>query len=165
MMRRAAQLSVLSEVVLYLLGSCVKKHEAAKKGSASNLMIDFGQVRFFELHPVRRIICGVALCFLAALLATEAKAAWVASAGGSPNDITAVKLCSVAGKRLESAMDSPLARSHNPIDWIQVAAVCLNTTPFVQWRSFSTADPRGSGTPLELSYFSPPLFLRPPPAL
>jgi hypothetical protein len=118
----------------------------------------------FKLQPVRRIIYGVALCFLAVLLAMEAKAAWAASAGHSPTDITAVKLCPDAGKHLEATTDAPLARSYGPTELTQVTAVCLNATPFAQWSLSSTANPQSSSTPKELSYFSPPLFLRPPPA-
>jgi hypothetical protein len=162
---KRTRLSVSSEVVLYPGGSraCGNTTLPERFGIQTNDRLWAGEV--FELHPVRRIICGVALCFLAALLATEAKAAWVANAGSSPSDITAVKLCPVAGKQLQAAIDVPLARSHNPIDSIHVIAVCQCTTPFAQWSISSTANPQSSGTPLELSYFSPPLFLRPPPAL
>src|SRR5215469_17020131 len=63
-------------------------------------MLDCQQVRFFPLPSARRLIFGLALCFLAALLAVDAKAAWVACAGHSPNDISAAKLPPAVGKWL-----------------------------------------------------------------
>ena len=53
------------------------------------------------MSPARRIIFGTVLCFLAALLAVEAKVAWVADAGGQPNDLTAAKLSPITAKSIE----------------------------------------------------------------
>jgi hypothetical protein len=133
-------------------------------GGASNGVLDFEQARSFALQPLQRILYGLALCFLAALLATEAKVAWAAQSGGSPNDITAIKLCPVAGKwidrRVEATSSIPESRLAPP----QLGAILQHT--FVAKWGVSPA-PR-SPRPVSVAehpYFSALLFLRPPPAL
>jgi hypothetical protein len=138
-------------------------HGTIRRSSASNRMLDFGQARLFELQPVRRIIYGLALCFLAALLALEAKAAWVANAGGSPSDLSAVKLCPSI-PRIDSEFACTSVPSQAPIDPIQPIDL-LERPANARWRSFSTEGNEGSIRITGLAFFSGSLFFRPPPAL
>lgn len=132
--------------------------------SASGLVVDFDSVRSFSvLQPVRRFIYGLALCFLAALLATEAKAAWAANGAGVPSDISAVKLWPEAMKQVASrgqTASRPMA--------VPIRLACLSVDR-------AAALPPASCEPFEsrlrlsipvarLLCFSPSLFLRPPPS-
>lgn len=126
-------------------------------------MLDFEQVRSFKVQPVRQIIYAAVLCVLAALLAVEAKVAWTASAGGAPNDITAVKLCPASGKCIRPAIRVASRSALSPVTAAEFAATYLIT--FVsKWNSRPVAHRQDSEGLAELSFFSPPLFLRPPPA-
>ena len=115
------------------------------------------------MHPLRQFIYGLALCFLAALLAVEAKAAWAAN-NQSPNDISAVKLCPAAGKQVDFATEEAAHSSGHPLQLAKIG-VELKGSAFPE-RNRSRADafeaPRRF---TELSFFSATLFLRPPPAL
>lgn len=116
------------------------------------------------MRSVRQIVYGVALCFLAALLAIEAKAAWAASANGSPSDISAVKLCLSAIKPIESrpAHTSPTASC-----LIEATSACafFENVRLTKGKTFFTSVEQSSARPIKLVYFSPSRFLRPPPVL
>ena len=126
-------------------------------------MLDFEQVRLFTLQPVRQIIYGAALCILAVLLAVEAKVAWTASAGGAPNDLTAVKLCPVPGKCIDPRIHIASPDIFKSVTATDLAASCLISfvSKWTSRRDANRQDPQGLA---ELSFFSPPLYLRPPPA-
>jgi hypothetical protein len=94
----------------------------------------------------------------------EAKVAWVASAGSSPNDFTAVKLCPVAGKWIDPKLADKSSNAHRTIPSTQFSASYLRT--FVaNWAIRPIANRQRSVGIKELSYFSAPMFFRPPPAL
>jgi hypothetical protein len=115
------------------------------------------------LHPLRQFIYGLALCFLAALLAVEAKAAWAAN-NQSPNDVSAAKLCPAAGKQVDCATADGAHSSAPPMQLAKIGME-LKGSAFPE-RDRSRPDafeaPRRF---TELSFFSATLFLRPPPAL
>jgi hypothetical protein len=126
-------------------------------------VLDFEQTRSFVLQPVRRILYGIALCFLAALLATEAKVAWAAHSDGFPNDMTAIKLCPVAGKLIDRKAEATSPIPQSRLDTTQLSTIRQDSF-VVRW-GVKLAPRR----PLLVSvaehlYFSAPLFLRPPPA-
>jgi hypothetical protein len=133
------------------------------EGNSSTQVLDFEQVRSFKLQPVRQIIYGGALCILAALLAVEAKVAWTASADGAPNDLTAVKLCPTPGKCIHPIIQVASPDTLSPITASELAATYLITFAS-KWSSGPVAKRRDTQRLAELSFFSPPLFLRPPPA-
>jgi len=131
-------------------------------------VIDFDSVRSFPvLQPVRRFIYGLVLCFLAALLATEAKAAWAADRAGVPSDISAVKLCPPAIKRIEASV---APAPHFPVgplgrDFFVPTAIGIQD-PFLAVGSGSREiGPQRPKQVTTLPFFSPSLFLRPPPSL
>jgi hypothetical protein len=115
------------------------------------------------LHPLRQFIYGLALCFLAALLAVEAKAAWAAN-NQSPNDISAVKLCPAAGKQVDSATEEITHSSAHPMQFAKIG-MALKGSAFPE-RNRAHADAFEAPRQFtERSFFSATLFLRPPPAL
>lgn len=89
----------------------------------NNPVVDFEQARSCPLSPARRIVFGIMLCFLAALFAVETKVAWVANAGTSPSDLTAAKLCPVAGKIIESKLHPAHNSAHFPSFPVSMAAI------------------------------------------
>jgi hypothetical protein len=127
-------------------------------------MLDFGQAGWFELQPVRQIIYGLALCFLAIMLAVEAKAAWVANAGQSPSDLSAVKLCPSSAARVHPESACLSAPPQKSIDPIQPAAL-LESPATSKWKSFSSQRDEALIRVTELPFFSASLFFRPPPAV
>lgn len=134
-----------------------------RRGEASNRVLDFEQTRSSALQPVRRILYGIALCFLAALLATEAKVAWVAHTGGFPNDMTAIKLCPVAGKLIDRKAESTPPTPVSRLGSTQASAV-LQGSFVIQWGVKPVRRRPLLVSVAEHPCFSPPLFLRPPPS-
>lgn len=127
-------------------------------------MIDFQKARSFVLKSARRIICGVALCFLAALLAFEAKTAWVANAGEFPTDLTAVKLSPAAVKPTDAkvACSSPmLTGSTQAIE----ACSAFDKAYAAKDRRHAAIYEQKMASVARLACFAPPQFLRPPPVL
>ena len=122
---------------------------------------DCEQVRPIKQFPARQIVFGVLLCFLAALLAIDAKVAWVAAASSQPNDLTAVKLSPLATNSTEqkaqvSQPDPQLVTSQN------VAA--LQTDP-VMPASFapSSSTPSPATHAVRTGSSTVTHLLRPPP--
>jgi len=114
------------------------------------------------LQPVRQFIYGLTLCFLAALLATEAKAAWAANGAGVPSDLSAIKLCPAGIKRVEiSIAPAP----HPPLSPVDSVVLSADTRPHLLLlaRGYCESDPPGPAKIAELPFFSQPLFQRPPP--
>jgi len=126
-------------------------------------VLNFVQVGSFKLKPVRRIVYGAALCFLAALLAVEAKVAWTANAGNTPSDITAVKLSPVPTTRISSAVHAASAGSTDFIVVAAFIATCRIILSLHQASGRPAFDFKAVRRLAELSFFSPPLFFRPPP--
>lgn len=127
-----------------------------------NPVIDCERERSFQLSPVRRIFFGAALCFLAALFAVDAKAAWVADAGSRPNDLTAAKLSPIAAKTIELKIRATQPEPH-------LAAVLILAALPAQRASIPLSASlqvlRSSSSQLAiLDFRSPALFVRPPPS-
>ena len=137
--------------------------DACNQITASKQMVDCAQARFFTLPRVRRIIFGLTLCFLAALFAVEAKAAWVANAGHTPNDFTAVKLCPVSGKWIESQNNSAYRTSNS--NTVMPQHVLFFAPPSLINRGLARSVVYSNPSALLHSiYFSAPQFFRPPPS-
>lgn len=115
------------------------------------------------MHPLRQFIYGLTLCFLAALLAVEAKAAWAAN-NQSPNDITAVKLCLAVGKQVDLAVEDAAHSSSHPVQ-LAKTGMALRGSAFPERNRRRVDSFECSRRFIELSFFSATLFLRPPPAL
>lgn|SRR5690348_18281708 len=128
-----------------------------------NPVVDCEQERSFKLPPARRIFFGAALCFLAALLAVDAKVAWVADAGSRPNDLTAVKLSPIAAKTIElKAQSAPPEPHHTAALLLAAIPAQPASIPF----SASLQLLRSPSSQLAiLDFRSPALFIRPPPSI
>jgi|SRR5579862_2982900 len=119
-------------------------------------------MRLAKVQPVRRIVSAIALCFLAALLSVAAKMAWAGYSGNSPTDITAIKLCPSVEKWIAPALHASPA-SHGLRHSAASAAMAQNL-PAGHSRFWQrTAHQQLSRAAADLAFFSPPLFLRPPP--
>lgn len=116
------------------------------------------------MQSARQILCGVALCFLAALLAFEAKTAWVANAGMSPTDLTAVKLSPAVVKPpdAKAACSSPmLTGSTHAIE----PCLAFHKAYAAKDRRHAAIYEQEMASFSRLACFAPPQFLRPPPVL
>ncbi len=123
-------------------------------------MIDFGQMK----PAMRQFVYGLLLCFLATLLAVEAKAAWVADAGGSPTDLSAVKLCPAPGKHITAAIAPDLRTASKLADSIDSSAD-RKAHRLASPRRLSDSDLRVSPSIARALSSSTSLFRRPPPSL
>jgi hypothetical protein len=145
--------------------ACSPSYEEWVPWPASGRVIDCDSVGSFSiLQPNRQFVYGLLLCFLAALLATEAKAAWAADWAGVPSDISAVKLCSPPMKQIEVSIaplpDLPAGPPRFARAWIGVQSpflAALSMAREINWRA--------SGRISSLPFSSFSLFLRPPPEL
>jgi hypothetical protein len=117
----------------------------------------------FRLQSIRQITCGFALCFLAALLAVEAKVAWTACSGESPNDTAAIKLCPVAGKHVDPKLQDAPSKTFYPCGVLKGGSLFFFVAYPLKLKKVSLNFETGENAP-KLSYLSPPLFFRPPPA-
>jgi hypothetical protein len=113
---------------------------------------------------MRQFVYGLLLCFLATLLAVGAKAAWVADAGGSPTDLSAVKLCPPLGKHLAAAI-SPDLRSAPKLADSMDSSADHRADPIATLRRLCDCDPRVSPSIAPALFSSTSLFRRPPPSL
>ena len=130
-------------------------------------MVDFDSVKgFSQVRPLRQFIYGLALCFLAALLAVEAKAAWVAN-DRSPNDISAVKLSPAPGEHTHAAIAAIAAKisSGDGHDHIDLVAVILEAASSKRGHTCIENAPSDAKQFIERSFLSSSLFFRPPPTL
>jgi len=120
-------------------------------------------MKLTKMQRVRRIVFGLVLCFLAALLAVEAKMAWAGCSGNSPSDLTAIKLCPSIEKWIATGSDA--ASLHRPAataSWTGAALPALNSNS-LQYPPRPAARQRPRRAIAGFGDFSPALHLRPPP--
>lgn len=115
------------------------------------------------MTAAHRILFGAALCFLAALLAVDAKVAWAAHAGGQPNDLTAVKLSPIAAKSIELKARASQPEPHRSVTPLLTS---LPSHPPVIPVASSRRTPQSplKRLPIADAYLSAQ-FVRPPPSI
>ena len=110
-----------------------------------------------------RILLAAMLCLLAMAFAMEAKMAWYRPAGGRYRDVSGAKALPINNPRLVShGVPAP-----DPVHPEMLAAVlpCLiMLCPVFFDRRSRLAGLRTGSRVSAADYFSPPIFLRPPPA-
>lgn len=110
-----------------------------------------------------RILLAAMLCLLATAFAMEAKMAWYRPASGEFRDISSAKALPINHPRLVSH-GVPASNLMHPD-----AVVAIVAWQVALWLVFSDPRPRlaalRTGSRVSAAdYFSPPIFLRPPPA-
>ena len=111
-----------------------------------------------------RILLAAMLCLLATAFAMEAKMAWYRPASGEFRDISSAKALPINHPRLVSH-GVPAPDPVHPNVAVAILACLVALWPvFFDPRSRLAALRTGSRVSAA-DYFSPPIFLRPPPAL
>lgn len=109
-----------------------------------------------------RVLLAATLCLLALAFAMEAKMAWYRSAGGEFRDIRFAKAMPLDHPRLVSH-GVPAPDPVHPGVAVAILAGLLTLWPVFFDPRFRLAALRSGSRVSAADYFSPPLFLRPPP--